>query len=85
MLKDYLRGAVRGAIYGLLEEELRGLCGPLHRPEVSSRYYRAGSAPSHIFVEGRQGDLHFTMMLRPHSKRIFLDRALILAPFLTDP
>ena len=63
MLRDYLRGAVRGAIYGLLQEELTELCGPLHRPEASSRYYRAGSAPSHFFVEGRREDL-----LRPRVR-----------------
>jgi len=33
----------------------------------------------------REGNLLFTIKLRPHSKRIFLDRALILVAFIIVP
>src|SRR5690554_174499 len=54
MMKDYLRVVVREALYGLVEEEVAGLCGPSHRPDAQSPYRRAGSADSRVYLEGRR-------------------------------
>lgn len=53
MLKDHLRGAVRQALYEVVEEEISALCGPSHHPEKQSPYRRAGSADSRVCLEGR--------------------------------
>lgn len=54
MMKDYLRLVVRDALYGLVEEEIAGLCGPSHRPDGETPYRRAGSADSTVCLEGRR-------------------------------
>lgn len=53
MLKDHLRGVVREALYSVVEEEIAGLCGSSHHPDVSSPYRRSGSADSRVCLEGR--------------------------------
>jgi transposase-like protein len=52
MMRDYLRAAMRAALYEVAESELTELCGPLHRPDADSPYRRAGSAKSTVYLEG---------------------------------
>lgn len=52
MMREYLRAAMREALYEVAESELAELCGPLHRPDGQSPYRRAGSAMSTVYFEG---------------------------------
>ncbi len=64
LLRDMLRANVRQALYELVEEEISGICGPRHRPEEATPYYRSGSAPSEIYLDGRR-----TAAQRPRVRR----------------
>ena len=64
LLRDILRASVREALYGLVEEEISGLCGPRHRPKEGTPYYRSGSAASEVFLDGRR-----TEAKRPRVRR----------------
>lgn len=54
MMKEHLRTAVREALYEVVEEEVRLMCGPSHRPDADSAFRRAGSANSTVFLDGRR-------------------------------
>ena len=54
LLHEVLRANVRQALYELVEEEIQGLCGPKHRPKEGGRYYRSGTSPSEVYLEGRR-------------------------------
>jgi transposase-like protein len=44
-------------LLGLIEEEVRDLCGEKYDPTSGSGYFRAGSAPSSIYVDGRKEEI----------------------------
>ena len=54
MMKEHLRAVVRDALYDVVEEEVRQLCGASHRPDPESAFRRAGSADSTVFLDGRR-------------------------------
>ena len=54
MMKELFRTAVREALYAVVEEVVRLMCGPSHRPDVDSAFRRADSANSTVFLDGRQ-------------------------------
>lgn len=54
MMKEHLRAVVRDALYDVIEEEVRQLCGASHRPDPESAFRRAGSAASTVFLDGRR-------------------------------
>ena len=64
LLRDILRAKVREALYELVEEEVNGLCGPRHRPEEGTPYYRSGSAESEVYLDGCR-----TSAKRPRVRR----------------
>ena len=53
-LRLILQGAVRQALREVVQEEVNGLCGQRYKPSDSSEYFRAGSAPSSVYVQGRK-------------------------------
>lgn len=54
MMKEHFRTVVREALYEVVEDEVRQLCGPSHRPDPESPFRRAGSADSTVFLDGRR-------------------------------
>ena len=50
--RSFLRGQAREALCRLIEDEVRGLCGESYRPGEEATCYRAGSAPSSVYVNG---------------------------------
>lgn len=52
LLREILRSSVRQALYQLVEEEVKGLCGPKYDRNKSAEYYRAGSAQSEVYLDG---------------------------------
>lgn len=63
-LREYLRAKVREALYSVVEDEIVGLCGPSHKPEVGAEYFRSGSSPSSVYLDGRK-----EKMVRPRVRR----------------
>ena len=51
---EYLRGAVRGALWELMQEEVEVLCGPKHRPWQKATHRRAGSEEGVFYFETRK-------------------------------
>ena len=54
MMKEHFRTVVREALYEVVEEEVRQLCGASHRRDLQSAFRRAGSANSTVFLDGRR-------------------------------
>ena len=63
-LRLILRGAVRQALRELVQEEVTALCGRRYHPLEQSDYFRAGSAPSNVYVQGVKES-----MSRPRVRR----------------
>jgi len=63
-LRLILQGAVRHALRELVEEEVAALCGPRYGRDGHGEHYRAGSAPSSVYVQGRKEP-----MARPRVRR----------------
>lgn len=57
MLQAHFRTVVREALYAVVEEEVRQLCGPSHHPDAAAAYRRAGNAPATVFLDGRREEL----------------------------
>jgi hypothetical protein len=53
-MKEHFRTVVREALYEVVEEAVRQLCGALHHPEPQAEYRRAGSANSTASLDGRR-------------------------------
>jgi putative transposase len=54
LFREELRSRVRYAMLGLIEEEVEALCGAKYDPTNGSGFFRAGSAPSSVYFEGRK-------------------------------
>lgn len=52
-----IRARTREALLEIVEEELKGLCGPRHHPDAESEYFRSGSVESPVYIDGRREDL----------------------------
>ena len=63
-LRKWLRHQTRAALLEIVEEEVRLLCGPKHTRDKEGACYRAGSAPSSVYVDGRREKLK-----RPRVRR----------------
>lgn len=63
-LRLMLRAAVRRALREVVQEEVTALCGPRYHPAQQSEYFRAGSAPSSVYVQGKKES-----MPRPRVRR----------------
>ncbi len=50
LLREVLQANVRQALYELVEEEVTGLCGAKHHPKKGTRYCRAGTSPSEVYL-----------------------------------
>ncbi|MDF3130554.1 hypothetical protein P0Y35_15205, partial [Kiritimatiellaeota bacterium B1221] len=54
LLSAHVRQCVRASILNLMQEEVDLLCGPSYNPSSESSFYRAGSAASSIYVDGKR-------------------------------
>lgn len=54
LFRDELRSMARTALLSLVEEEVRDLCGEKYDPTSGSGFFRAGSAQSSVYVDGRK-------------------------------
>lgn len=54
LLREYMRGAVRGALTELMQEEVHALCGERYRPQVGSEHRRGGSDEGIMYFGGRK-------------------------------
>ncbi len=76
IFRSFLRETVRTSYVEVMLEEVSALCGPRHKPDKSSKYYRSGSAPGICTVDG-----HKERVIRPRvrkkkntgSKEVLLD------------
>ena len=64
VFREYLRGATREMLAGVMTEEVRRLCEEAYHPNEEGRYYRAGSAEGYAYVESRREDI-----VRPRVRR----------------
>lgn len=53
LLSSYVRQCVRSTILTMMQEEVEQLCGPAYNPSSDSACFRAGSAPTTIYAEGK--------------------------------
>lgn len=51
---DYMRESIRGALWGLMREEVETLCGTSHHPAQDALYRRAGSDDGIMYFDGRK-------------------------------
>lgn len=66
--RQWVRGKVRSAICELVEDEVQGLCGTRYHPADEAPCYRAGSAPSSVYIEGGREDLTRPRVRQRNSK-----------------
>lgn len=57
VFRQYLRGATREILAGVMAEEVTKLCGAAYHPREDGEYYRAGSADGYAYVESRREDI----------------------------
>jgi len=53
LLSSYVRQCVRSTILTLMQEEVEQLCGPAYNPSSESSFFRAGSAPTSLYADGK--------------------------------
>jgi len=53
LLTSYVRQCVRSTILSMMQEEVEQLCGPAYNPSNESSFFRAGSAPTTIYADGK--------------------------------
>ena len=64
VFREYLRGATREILTGVMAEEVTALCGEAYHPNKGGGHYRAGSAEGYAYVEScREG------IARPRVRR----------------
>lgn len=54
LLSSHVRHCARAAILNMIQEEVELLCGPSYNPSSESACFRAGSAPTSIYVDGKR-------------------------------
>ena len=64
IFRSFLREIVRTSYVEVMLEEVSALCGPRHKPDKSSEYYRSGSAPGICKVDG-----HEERIIRPRVRK----------------
>ena len=64
VFRDFLRGAVRECLVGVMADEVAELCGPKHRPSANADHFRSGSAPGVALHEGQREEIQ-----RPRVRR----------------
>ncbi len=57
VFREYLRGATREILIGVMAEEVTALCGAAYHPNEEGGLYRAGSAEGYAYVESRRKDI----------------------------
>ena len=57
VFREYLRGATREILAGVMAEEVTTLCGAAYHPNEEREYYRAGSAQGYAYVESRREEI----------------------------
>lgn len=57
VFREYLRGATREILAGVMAEEVRTLCGAAYHPREEREFQRAGSAQGYAYVESRREDI----------------------------
>jgi len=64
VFREYLRGATREMLVGVMAEEVTTLCGTAYHPNKDGEFHRAGSAEGYAYVESRREDI-----VRPRVRR----------------
>ena len=64
IFRSFLREVIRSSYAEVMLEEVSALCGPRHRPDADTPYYRSGSAPGICTVDG-----HEERVIRPRVRR----------------
>jgi len=64
IFRCFLRDTIRTSYVEVMLEEVTALCGPKHRPDSESLYYRSGSAPGICIVDGNE-----ERITRPRARR----------------
>ncbi|MDF3128453.1 hypothetical protein P0Y35_04530 [Kiritimatiellaeota bacterium B1221] len=54
LLSSHVRHCARAAVLNMIQEEVELLCGASYNPSSESACFRAGSAPTSIYVEGKR-------------------------------
>jgi len=57
VFREYLRGATREILAGVMAEEVTTLCGAAYHPNEEREYYRAGSAQGYAYAESRREEI----------------------------
>ena len=52
--QSVMREMARDALMGMVKAEVEQLCGPAWHPDETTGNYRAGSAPSSVYVQGKR-------------------------------
>lgn len=63
LFRELIRHAVLTAFGEALEHEVRELCGPSYNPTCGGDFFRAGSAPGSVFLQGEK-----TKLTRPRVR-----------------
>lgn len=64
LFRDYLREHIRGAMWDLMQEEVRELCGPKYDPAPGRVYRRGGSDQGVVYLGGKRQEIR-----RPRVRR----------------
>ena len=65
LLSSHVRHCARAAVLNMIQEEVELLCGASYNPSSESACFRAGSAPSSIYIEGKR-----TSVRRPRVREL---------------
>ncbi|MDF3131284.1 transposase [Kiritimatiellaeota bacterium B1221] len=68
LLSNHVRHCARAAVLNMIQEEVELLCGASYNPSSESPCFRAGSAPSSIYIEGKR-----TSVRRPRVRELTED------------
>lgn len=65
LFRGYLREQIRGALWDLMQEEVKGLCGPKYAPQAAGGHRRAGSEQGVVYLGGRRRSIR-----RPRVRKV---------------
>jgi len=68
-LQEWLRYRTREALLEIVEEEVSNLCGPRHFPVEGTEFYRAGSAPSSLYLGSVRQEMNRPRVRRKKGKQ----------------
>ncbi len=66
--QDMIRGMVKSALLGVIEEEIEGLCGPRYGRSEERPFYRSGGVSASVYLNGR-----YETVRRPRVRERLMD------------